>query len=591
MLKVNNAGDDIECAAEYATVDLGKLRVVTSNASSVKTMATTFPAGATNAMHWDATETATKFGMKAGTAWKGYLELSRTGAHTLDGGSANVNLTSTGNVLVKNKGILRTADAAGIELPAVSGHGGKLLSLNTAADALEFVYREIELPATSGHAGKVLAVNSAGNGVEWVTSGSSSSSSAATAMISIDSNSSYHDGQLGADIDGDEGNNTYDGFFVRLSGDGTVMASCVLFAPGGGTRYGSVRVHKYSSSSWTEITPTSNPAGFHGDQDHDKIGSDQGIALSYDGTIIAMGETAGNGRVRVYKNTSVANKTWTQLGSDLTGGHSNSKYGTAVALNKNGTILAVGAMYGSSTNNASAAPGSVSCYAYTSNSWHALGQVLYGAVHNDKFGQSVSLSNDGDVLAAGGSNHDNAKGYVQVWQRDTSSPVAVWTQRGSDIDGEANSDQSGQFVSLSGDDGTLVAIGAMQNDGAGNAAGHVRVFEFGSSNWSQRGSDIDGQGASFFSGACQLSHNGRIVVCGSYGHDGPSGSTNQKGHVRVHYWNTSTTAWTKIGSDVEGADAGELFGYTVAINGDGSRIAAGAYLHDSGKGTVRVYSI
>ena len=54
-------------------------------------------------------------------------------------------------------------------------------------------------------------------------------------------------------------------------------------------------------------------------------------------------------------------------------------------------------------------------------------------------------------------------------------PVS-WSQLGSDIDGEASSDYSGVSVALSSD-GTIVAVGAHGNDGAGSNAGHVRVYE------------------------------------------------------------------------------------------------------------------
>ncbi|MAG36171.1 MAG: hypothetical protein CL878_08000 [Dehalococcoidia bacterium] len=51
-----------------------------------------------------------------------------------------------------------------------------------------------------------------------------------------------------------------------------------------------------------------------------------------------------------------------------------------------------------------------------------------------------------------------------------------WTQRGSDIDGEAVGDVSGASVSLSSD-GSIVAISANLNDGSASNSGHVRVFE------------------------------------------------------------------------------------------------------------------
>ncbi len=41
-----------------------------------------------------------------------------------------------------------------------------------------------------------------------------------------------------------------------------------------------------------------------------------------------------------------------------------------------------------------------------------------------------------------------------------------WSQLGADIDGEAAGDASGSSVSLS-DDGTILAIGARNNDGGG----------------------------------------------------------------------------------------------------------------------------
>ena len=45
-----------------------------------------------------------------------------------------------------------------------------------------------------------------------------------------------------------------------------------------------------------------------------------------------------------------------------------------------------------------------------------------------------------------------------------------WSQLGADIDGEAAGDYSGYSVSLSSD-GTIVAIGATDNDGNGSIQG------------------------------------------------------------------------------------------------------------------------
>ena len=58
-----------------------------------------------------------------------------------------------------------------------------------------------------------------------------------------------------------------------------------------------------------------------------------------------------------------------------------------------------------------------------------------------------------------------------------SSTATDFSQMGSDIDGEAANDLSGSYVSLSSD-GPIVAIGAYKNDENGSLAGHVRVYEF-----------------------------------------------------------------------------------------------------------------
>ena len=107
------------------------------------------------------------------------------------------------------------------------------------------------------------------------------------------------------------------------------------------------------------------------------------------------------------------------------------------------------------------------------------------------------------------------------------------TQLGSDINGEAASDQSGHSVSMSSD-GTIVAIGATYNDGNGSNSGHVRVYEYSGSSWSQLGADINGEAADDSSGySVSLSSDGTIVAIGANGNDGNGSSS---GHVRVYQY-------------------------------------------------------
>ena len=88
---------------------------------------------------------------------------------------------------------------------------------------------------------------------------------------------------------------------------------------------------------------------------------------------------------------------------------------------------------------------------------------------------------------------------------------------------------SGSSVSLS-NDGNVVAIGGPQNDGGGSNAGHVRVYQWDGGSWTQKGIDIDGKSANDLSGtSVALSSDGNMVVIGS-----PNMYTWVGGHVSVY---------------------------------------------------------
>src|SRR5215216_6037855 len=121
------------------------------------------------------------------------------------------------------------------------------------------------------------------------------------------------------------------------------------------------------------------------------------------------------------------------------------------------------------------------------------------------------LSSDGTIMAVGARSNDgngSNSGHVQVYRNIS----GVWTQIGSDINGEAGDDISGDSVSLSSD-GSTVAIGASRNDGNGTSSGHVRAYQNISGVWTQIGSDINGEAPFDESGASvSLSSDGSILA-------------------------------------------------------------------------------
>ena len=223
------------------------------------------------------------------------------------------------------------------------------------------------------------------------------------------------------------------------------------------------------------------------------------------------------------------------------------------------------------------------------STWSQIGSNLVGDEDYDTFGNAIAISGNGEVLAVGarGATGDRGKsGVVRVYK----SVAGEWNQLGSDIDGEAGSDNFGNSVSLSAD-GMTLAVGALDNDGAGNGAGHVRVYAFAENDWSQIGSDIDGERSGDQSGfSVSFSDNGNYVAIGANANDDGG---NRAGHVRV--FENIDNNWVQVGDDIDGGDAGDESGYSVSLSGDGKVIAIGApYWDDSGNGywngQVRVFS-
>lgn len=214
-----------------------------------------------------------------------------------------------------------------------------------------------------------------------------------------------------------------------------------------------------------------------------------------------------------------------------------------------------------------------------------IGQVIDGEASGDAFGQEISLSSDGTIIAISAPNNDGNgedSGHVRVYENINNT----WTQIGDDINGEAAGDLT-FFVSLSSD-GSIVAIGAPANDGNANNAGHVRIFKNESGVWTQIGEDIDSNGDSDrFGSSVSLSSDGTIVAIGSrLG----NGNGIDSGRVRV-YENINNT-WIQINEDINGEAAGDQAGFDVSLSSDGNIVAVGAPANDGNgniSGHVRIY--
>ena len=382
--------------------------------------------------------------------------------------------------------------------------------------------------------------------------------------------------QLGQDIDG-EMIDDLSGRTVSLSGNGNRVLIAAPANDGNGSSSGHARVYEYNGSSWNQLG---------NDIDGEAAGNQSGwsISISNNGNRIAIGapsNNSGSGHVRVYEYNG---SSWSQLGSDIDGETTGDLSGRAVNLSGDGNRVAIGA---ESNDDNGYNAGHARVYEYNGSNWVQLGSDIDGESAGDQSGCSVSISNDGSIVAIGARGNDAGigpnTGHVRVYEYNGNS----WNQLGSDIDGEDYGDEFGWSVSMN-NDGTVVGIGGPNNygNGIGFATGHARVYEYNGSNWVQLGSDIDGETTGDQSGwSVSMNDDGTIIAIGALF----SGSS--WGQVRIYKYNGSW--WSQVVSDIYGETAGDQSGSSVSLSSNGATVGIGAPENDgngNNSGHVRIYN-
>jgi len=423
--------------------------------------------------------------------------------------------------------------------------------------------------------------------------------------------------QVGADMDG-EANSDFSGYSVALSADGNTVAIGGPGNAGGGTIRGHVRVYLWANGAWTQ-----QGSDIDGEADNNYLG--RSVYLSADGNTLAAGapyHDANKGHARVYK---FANGTWTQYGSDIDGEANDDRFGWSVSLSADGSKVAVGAP---DNDGGGDTQGHARVYQFSCPSCPTLSSAPPEvSITNSTCGSNCTLG--GGSIAAptgtpcpagstlqyqvnGGAWSSTLPNYTQNGPAQTvktrcscnseptmSSPesagvstvpgacgaAGTWSQLGMSIDGKEHYGGFGQAVSMSGD-GSLVVAGAPNSSGGGVYKGSVQVYKNVGGAWTQEGSDINGESDNdYFGSAVSISSDGSTVAVGA------RWNNSGRGHVRIYKFVAG--AWTQQGSDIDGETIGDLFGYAVSLNSDGSTVAIGAPYNDgtsgNNRGHVRVY--
>ena len=285
---------------------------------------------------------------------------------------------------------------------------------------------------------------------------------------------------LGQDVTGETDDSVF-GVSVSLSDDGKNLAVGASYNIGNGVFSGYVRVYNLDEdgTSWKKI---GNDIGGNATFNWPWPQSLQlmSVSLSANGTIVAVGSPWTNdngdfsGHVTVYQFDSELSS-WEQVGQRIHGNATGDLFGYSLKISPDASTLAIGSpVYWGWGGR----PGYAQVYNLDSSdnvasNWKQLGGDLVGEADGDMFGWSVSLSDFGKTVAIGGVWNDVKKGHVQVYRMDDSG--MRWTQLGEDIVGENSDDRAGESISLSAD-GNTVAVSSMLNDLNWNDSGVVRVF-------------------------------------------------------------------------------------------------------------------
>jgi len=294
------------------------------------------------------------------------------------------------------------------------------------------------------------------------------------------------------------------------------------------------------------------------------------LSLSSDGNILAIGSFnnddggQNSGHVRVYE---WKNK-WVQRGEDINGKKEGDLSGWSISLSDDGNILAIGAT--DSDGNGSKS-GQVRIFKWENKQWTQKGEDINGEAEGDLSGWSVSLSSEGNTVAIGARFNDGTieqSGHVRIYEWNKKQ----WVQKGIDIDGEGGSDLSGLSVDINSN-GSIVAIGAPYNDGGGQNSGHVRIYEWKKKKWVQRGNDIDGEKSKDYAGwSTSISADGTVLAIGD------EGSNAHTGQVRIFKWNGAK--WMQKGISIKGENLEDQFGASISMSSDGNTIAIGSIGND-----------
>ncbi len=375
--------------------------------------------------------------------------------------------------------------------------------------------------------------------------------------------------QIGEDIDGEASLELLGS--SAISDNGSIIAVGSRRNESSGTNAGQVKVYSNENNQWVQLGSTLSG------NENDYLGGS--LDLSSDGTILAVTASFVNNYVQVFNYNGTD---WLPYGNQIINPSEDGTFApSSVALSSNGNRIAIG--YPNNDDNGSNT-GQVIIYDYNGTDWEQVGDVINGVATtitiDERFGSSVSLSADGNRMAAGAPGSGNAEGHVRVYEYDGSN----WIKLGFDFGPANQGGSTGASVSLSAN-GYRIAISV---PGIGDAI----IYDYDGSEWQM-------EKYFYFSDASRVSlaaDGMRIAISDPlYIWTGDDWFTGEYGRIRIYDFDELSNDWVHLGEDIIGEEAWDQFGADVSISADGKSVIAAAPKNDDngldGQGQIRVFNI
>ncbi len=298
----------------------------------------------------------------------------------------------------------------------------------------------------------------------------------------------------------------------------------------------------------------------------------------------------------------------------------NALFGETVTVSGDGATFAVSSyaessgsagINGNQNDTSQSYSGAVYVFQRSGGSWV---QQAYIKASNPRanagFGYALALSGDGTTLGVGAYAEPSAANGINGNQSDTSAPSSgaayIYTRNGGSWGQQAYVKASntrtnaifGYSIALSTNGNTL-AVGAYgeasgargvngnQNDTSQSYSGAVYVYARGGNAWTQEAyvKASNTRTSALFGSAVGLSGDGTILAVGSYGESGSSlgvgGDQSDSSHPSsgaAYVFDKKNGGWSQqTYAKASNSQQQGLFGYVLAMSGDGTQLAVGAY--------------